>query len=244
MNSATIKPPTCDTLVVVPTYCEKETIVELISAVLRSLACDVLVVDDESPDGTARLVQERFADDRRVSLLSRPGLPRGLGCAYRDGFAQAIGAGYSFIFQMDADFSHDPARLPDFRARAEQADLVIGSRYVAGGDTAGFGRWRRALSRGGSWYARLVLGLPIKDVTGGFKCWRAEALAKLNVAATTSSGFAFQIEMNLRACRSGLRIVELPICFADRRRGFSKMSGKIMLEGLAAVWRLRKTRPE
>ncbi len=244
MSLSVIKPATCNTLVVVPTYCEKDLIVEVVSSIVASVACDVLVVDDDSPDGTASLVRETFARDARVSLLCRQGLPRGLGSAYRDGFQLALEANYAYVVQMDADFSHDPGRLGDFLARAEQADLVIGSRYIAGGNTAGFGRLRRLVSMGGSWYARSILGLPIKDVTGGFKCWRAEALATVNVATTTSRGFAFQIEMNLRAYRRGLKIVEIPIDFSDRRRGKSKMSGKIFVEGLLAVWRLRRTRPE
>ncbi len=242
MSLSVIKPATCDTLVVVPTYCEKDMIVEVVSAIAASVNCDVLVVDDDSPDGTASLVRGTFADDARVSLLCRRGLPRGLGAAYRDGFTLALEAGYAYIVQMDADFSHDPGRLPDMLAQAHQADLVIGSRYMAGGNTAGFGRLRRLVSKGGSWYARRVLGLPVRDVTGGFKCWRAEALAAVDVASTTSRGFAFQIEMNQRAHRRGLKIVELPISFSDRRRGSSKMSGKIFIEGLIAVWRLRKTR--
>lgn len=228
-----------DTLVVIPTYCEKDNIGGVLAAVLDALPCEVLVVDDDSPDGTAEEVASRSKSEPRIHLLVRRGLPRGLGPAYRDGFRWGLEHGHPFLVQMDADFSHDPGRLPALRAACEGADLVIGSRYVPGGATVNWGLLRKAISRGGSLYARTVLGLPIRDVTGGFKCWRAEALEALEPDTVPSTGFAFQIEMNFRAHRRGLRIQELPIQFPDRVRGTSKMSWRILVEGLLAVWRIR-----
>jgi dolichol-phosphate mannosyltransferase len=231
-----------DTLVVIPTYCESENIETLVPAVLDALPCGVLVVDDDSPDGTAALVEKSFGGDPRVSLLVRRGKPRGLGPAYLEGFQLALKRKVRFVIQMDADFSHDPAALPRLREAAESADLVIGSRYVQGGATGDWGMLRRLISRGGSWYARTVLTLPVRDVTGGFKCWRVGALATLDLGRIASTGFAFQIEMNHRAHQLGLRIVEIPIRFSDRERGKSKMSWKIFIEGLSAVWRIRFSR--
>lgn len=236
--------PRNDTLVIVPTFCERENLGRIVPAVLGALDADVLVVDDESPDGTGELADALAADEPRVSVLHRRDRPRGLGEAYRDAFREALGRGYAFIIQMDADFSHDPGSLSGLRAAAAQADLVIGSRYVPGGGAPDWTWSRRLISQGGSLYARLVLGLPIRDVTGGFKCWRAEALARVRPATAAARGFAFQIEMNHRAVRAGLRVVEVPIQFLDRTRGESKMSVRIFAEGLVSVWRIRfKGRP-
>ncbi|HOX45255.1 MAG TPA: polyprenol monophosphomannose synthase [Myxococcota bacterium] len=228
-----------DTLVIVPTYCEKENLSALAGEVLAALACELLVVDDDSPDGTGLLADGLAAREPRLHVLHRVGAPRGLGRAYLDGFRWALERGYGFVAQMDADFSHDPAALVELRRACQEADLAIGSRYVPGGSTPGWSLGRRLISRGGSLYARLVLGLPLRDVTGGFKCWRAEALARLGLDSVEARGFAFQIEMNHRAVRAGLRVREVPIRFVDRQRGVSKMSTRIFLEGLAAVWRIR-----
>jgi dolichol-phosphate mannosyltransferase len=229
-----------DTLVIVPTYCERENLAALVGAALAALACELLVVDDDSPDGTGDLAEELAAREPRVHVLHRRGLPRGLGRAYLDGFRWAFARGYPFVAQMDADFSHDPAALGELRRACDDADLAIGSRYVPGGSTPGWSLRRRLNSRGGSLYARLVLGLPHRDVTGGFKCWRAEALSRLGIDSVEARGFAFQIEMNHRAVQAGLRVREVPIRFVDRARGVSKMSARIFLEGLAAVWRIRR----
>ena len=228
-----------DSLVVLPTYCERENIERIVPAVLQAFECDLLVVDDNSPDGTGQLADQLAADDSRVSVLHRRGRDRGLGCAYRDGFAHALQQGYAHVIQMDADFSHDPGMLPELRRACEQADLAIGSRYVPGGSAPDWSWIRRFISQGGSLYARTVLGLSIRDLTGGFKCWRAEALETVEPATAAAAGFAFQIEMNHRAVRRGLRVVEVPIQFADRVRGDSKMSTRILVEGLLAVWRIR-----
>jgi dolichol-phosphate mannosyltransferase len=228
-----------DTLVVIPTYNEAENVAAILSAVLGALPCEVLVVDDDSPDDTAGFALRFSENEPRIHVLSRRGKPRGLGPAYLDGFAFALDAGFSYIVQMDADFSHEPAALPGLRAAAQDADLAIGSRWVPGGQAGGWKLPRRMISRAGSWYARTALGLRIRDVTSGFKCWRAGALRGIDLATIRSVGFAFQIEMNYRAHRFGLRIVEVPIRFSDRTRGVSKMSMKIFLEGLAGVWRIR-----
>lgn len=238
------KKPQPDTLVIIPTYCERENLGRIVPAVLAALDADVLVVDDESPDGTGGLADELAAAEPRVSALHRRDRPRGLGAAYREAFAEALRRKYPFIVQMDADFSHDPGSLPSLRAAADDADLVIGSRYVPGGGAPDWTWSRRLISQGGSLYSRLVLGLPIRDVTGGFKCWRAAALVRVRPETAAARGFAFQIEMNHRAVRAGLRVREVPIQFMDRTRGESKMSARIFAEGLLAVWRIRfKDRP-
>jgi dolichol-phosphate mannosyltransferase len=232
--------PSC--LVVIPTYCERDNLEALVREVLASIEADVLVVDDDSPDGTGQLADQLAAATDRVSVLHRRGAPRGLGCAYRDGFARALAAGHEFVVQMDADGSHNPAYLPELLAAAARADLVIGSRYVPGGAAPDWTWTRRLISQGGSTYARWLLGLGVADVTGGFKCWRAEALRAVDPASAAARGFAFQIEMNHRAVRSGLRVIEVPIRFRDRQRGRSKMSPGIFVEGLLAVWRIRGSR--
>jgi dolichol-phosphate mannosyltransferase len=228
-----------DALIIVPTYCERENLEPIAGAALAALDSHLLVVDDASPDGTGRLADALAAADGRIHVLHRHGSDRGLGCAYRDAFAWALARDYRYLLQLDADFSHPPADLPRLRAAAAAADLVIGSRYVSGGTTPDWPWQRRLISRGGSLYARTVLGLGIRDVTGGFKCWRAEALRRLQPERTSARGFAFQIEMNHRALAAGLRVVEVPIAFRDRTRGRSKMSARIFAEGLAAVWRIR-----
>lgn len=228
-----------DCTVIVPTYNEAENIGQLIPQILASPRFRVLVVDDGSPDGTGDIVATMAAGDARVGLHRRPG-KLGLGSAYVAGFHRALAEGAEFIFEMDADFSHDPRYLPELRAAAESgADLVIGSRYVPGGGTTDWGLARRIISRGGNLYAGLILSLPVADATGGFRCYRRRVLERLDLTAVRSNGYAFQIEMAYRAHRAGFRIAEVPIIFPDRRVGRSKMSRRIVIEALINVWKLR-----
>jgi dolichol-phosphate mannosyltransferase len=230
---------TTDATVVVPTYNEAENIQDLIDAILQHSRFRVLVVDDASPDGTGDRVLELARQDPRIGLLARPG-KMGLGTAYLDGFRRAVAEGAEFIFEMDADFSHDPKYLPQLLEAAEQRyDLVIGSRYVPGGGTTDWGLGRRLISRGGNLYAGLILGLPIVDSTGGFRCYRRRVLETLDLDAVCSNGYAFQVEMAYRTLKAGFRVGEVPIIFPDRRVGQSKMSRRIVIEALINVWRLR-----
>lgn len=232
-------------LVVVPTYNEAANLAPLVGEILLvgdllgEPQISVLIIDDNSPDGTGGLAEGlREAHRGRVDVLHR--LQKlGLGTAYVVGFRYALASNYDYVVQMDADFSHDPSLLPRLLRAARDADVVLGSRYVAGGDVQHWPLWRQLLSRAGSHYARLVLGLTASDLTGGFKCFRREALAALDLSAIKSNGYSFQIEVTYRCARHGLRIVEVPITFADRRRGLSKMSGRIVWEALLVVWRLR-----
>lgn len=228
-----------DCTVVIPTYNERENIAELIQRILEGSRFRVLVVDDNSPDGTAAVVADLAADEPRVGLLLRPE-KRGLGSAYVAGFRRALAEGAAFICEMDADFSHDPSYLPQLLAAAEtRYDLALGSRYVPGGGTTDWGIIRQLISRGGNLYARAILGLPVMDATGGFRCYRRRVLETINLDDIQSNGYAFQIELVYRALRAGFRIGELPIIFPDRRVGRSKMSKRIVLEALINVWRLR-----
>ncbi len=228
-----------DCTVVIPTYNERENIAELIQRILEMSRFRVLVVDDNSPDGTAGIVADMAADEPRVGLLLRPE-KRGLGSAYVAGFRRALAEGAAYICEMDADFSHDPAYLPQLLAAAEtRYDLALGSRYVPGGGTTDWGIVRQMISRGGNLYARAILGLPVMDATGGFRCYRRRVLETINLDDIQSNGYAFQIELVYRTMRAGFRIGELPIIFPDRRVGRSKMSKRIVLEALINVWRLR-----
>lgn len=226
-------------LVILPTYNEAENLQVLIPAILAYGGFDILVVDDASPDGTGA-VADRLADGHagRVAVLHRP-RKLGLGSAYVVGFKHALATGYDAVFEMDADLSHDPADLPRLLAALEAADVVIGSRYISEGGTRHWSLLRRAISRGGSLYARLVLGLPVHDATSGFKCFRRTALEALDLDAIRSNGYAFQVELKYRCAQRGLRIVELPIVFVERRVGRSKLSKWIVLEAAWIVWRLR-----
>jgi dolichol-phosphate mannosyltransferase len=227
--------------VILPTYNEAENIGPITSAVLASLpGAILLVVDDESPDGTGRLADALAAADPRVRVRHRA-LKQGLGRAYLDGFAVALAGGAATVVQMDADFSHDPAALPSLISPvvAGDADLAIGSRYVSGGAVLDWGFGRRLVSRGGSLFARVVLGLRQNDLTGGFKAWRATTLAAVPFDGVHAGGYVFQIEMTFRASRAGARIVEVPITFRDRRVGQSKMSRRIVVEALVVVVQLR-----
>lgn len=230
---------TAECTVVVPTYDERENIGPLVERILQLPRFRVLVVDDSSPDGTAEIVAALASDEPRVDLLSRSG-KLGLGTAYVAGFRRALADGAQYIFEMDADFSHDPAYLPALLAAAESRyDLVLGSRYVRGGGTTDWGLARQLISRGGNFYARLILGLPVMDATGGFRCYRRRVLEAIDLDAIQSNGYSFQIEMVYRSVRAGFSVGEVPITFPDRRVGRSKMSRRIVLEALLTVWKLR-----
>jgi len=231
--------PTDRCLVVVPTYDEAENIDRLLDAVRRAVpGADVLVVDDNSPDGTAALVARRSDFAEQVWLLERPG-KAGLGSAYRAGFAWGLAHGYDRIAQMDADLSHPPERLPALFAALDDADVAVGSRYVTDGGVEHWAWQRRLLSWAGNLYVRLVLGTGVRDNTAGFKAFRRDALVDIGVLASASNGYSFQIENTWRATQAGLRVVEVPITFTDRTDGQSKMSGAIAFEALSRVllWR-------
>ena len=231
--------PGVGALVILPTYNERENLPLIVPAVLDVLEeAHVLVVDDQSPDGTGSVADELAAADGRVHVLHREG-PRGLGPAYIDGFRWALSHEYTHVFEMDADFSHRPQHLPAMLAAAEQADLVLGCRYMDGGGIEGWELHRRLISRGGNLYARLVLGLNHRDLTSGFKCFRREVLASLDLDAVHTVGYGFQIELTWRAIQRGFSVVEVPIIFPDRERGTSKMSSAIFAEAALGVWRLR-----
>ncbi|MDG1479214.1 MAG: polyprenol monophosphomannose synthase [Myxococcota bacterium] len=226
-------------LVIVPTYNEKENISQIVPAILDAVPdANILIVDDHSPDGTGVIADQLAADDDRIYVVHRDG-PRGLGRAYLHGFRWALARDYQFIFEMDADFSHQPRYLPDFLAAAADADLVLGCRYMEGGGIEGWGLHRLILSRGGNRYARTVLGLPQRDLTGGFKCFRRAVLETMPLDDIRSVGYCFQIELTWRAIRSGFRIGEVPIVFPDRTAGVSKMSMAIAWEGVVGVWKMR-----
>ena len=227
--------------VVLPTYQEAENIGPIAAAILEALpGATLLVVDDGSPDGTGRLADEMSSADARIRVRHRS-VKAGLGRAYLDGFARALEGGAEIVVQMDADFSHDPAVLPDLIAPVVQgaADVVIGSRYAPGGGVMDWSLARRVISRGGSVFARTVLRLGPRDLTGGFKAWRASTLAEVPFDGVHAGGYVFQIEMTFRADRAGARILEVPITFRDRRVGQSKMSRRIIVEALVVVVQLR-----
>jgi dolichol-phosphate mannosyltransferase len=229
------------TWVVLPTYNEADNIEGIAQAILEALpAATLLVVDDASPDGTGRIADELAVRDPRIRVLHRPG-KQGLGRAYLDGFNVALTGGAAVIVQMDADWSHDPAALPSLVRPIvdDKADLVIGSRYTRGGSVVDWGLARRAISRGGSVFARTMLRLDPHDLTGGFKAWRASTLATIPFEGVHAGGYVFQIEMTFRASRMGARVREVPITFRDRRVGQSKMSRRIIVEALIVVVTLR-----
>jgi dolichol-phosphate mannosyltransferase len=225
-------------VVLLPTYNERDNVPRIVPAILAAAPVDVCVVDDNSPDGTGRLADELARADARVKVLHRPS-KQGLGKAYLDGFRWALAQGYERILEMDADFSHPPRYLPDFLRLAETHDLVLGSRWVKGGGTERWPLSRQLISRGGSLYARLWLGVGIRDLTGGFKCFRREVLEAVDLDAVRTSGYAFQIEMTYRAMKKGFRVVETPIVFVERDTGVSKMSRRIVIEAVLTVPRLR-----
>ena len=227
-------------LICIPTYNERENLESLVSAVHGSLPeADLLVIDDNSPDGTGALADQLAARDPKLSVLHRAG-KLGLGTAYLEGFKLGLAKDYEYFFEMDCDFSHDPKYLPALLAAARTgADLVLGSRWVTGGGTENWGVGRKIISRGGSFYARTILGIDIRDVTGGFKCFRRKVLEALPLDSVRTQGYGFQIEMTYRAIKSGFQVVEVPIVFVDRRVGQSKMSRGIFLEAMKMVWKLR-----
>jgi dolichol-phosphate mannosyltransferase len=226
-------------LVIIPTYNERENIQEMLTRLLAlPFGLEVLIVDDHSPDGTASLVREWQARDRRVHLLERPG-KLGLGSAYRDGFRYALQHGAEYVFEMDADFSHDPDSIGDFLEHAAEADLVIGSRYLHGVTVVNWPLSRLVLSYTANLYTRLVTGLPVTDATAGFKCFRRRALEAIRLDRVRSDGYSFQIEMSFKCWKKGFRIKEIPIVFVDRRAGVSKMNRRIVWEAAWMVWRLR-----
>ncbi len=227
-------------LLIVPTYNERDNVRDVAQEFLEPLpGSELLFVDDASPDGTGEVIEEIRAKDPRVHALHREG-KLGLGTAYLEGFAFGLERGFDYLVEMDADFSHDPRHLPALVDLCRQgADVAVGSRYVEGGGTVNWGIGRQALSRGGGLYARTVLGVSIRDLTSGFVCYRREALEALDLADVQSNGYSFQIEMKYRAVKAGLRVVEHPIVFVDRRVGQSKMSRAIFAEALLMVWKLR-----
>jgi dolichol-phosphate mannosyltransferase len=227
-------------VVIVPTYNEGHNIRALIAAVLATdPRLDLLIVDDNSPDGTGDIVEGIGKEQCRVHLLRRPG-KMGLGTAYRDGFRWALAKDYELIFEMDADFSHSPSHLPEFLAASEKADFVLGSRYLDGKVTVvNWPMSRLLLSYGANIYARIVTGLRLWDATGGFKCFHRRVLEAIDLSDVRSNGYAFQIEMSFRAVRKGFKPIEIPIVFTDRTEGESKMSGHIVREAVLMVWRLR-----
>lgn len=227
------------TIVVIPTYNERDNIENIVEEVLKvDSNINALVVDDNSPDGTADAVKKMQRNNERVHLIVRAG-KMGLGTAYCDGFAYALDRGFEAIMEMDADFSHDPNEIPNFLEALKTNDLVIGSRYVNGVNVVNWPLSRLILSYGANIYTQIITGMPIKDATGGFKCFRADALRKIDLKSIRSNGYGFQIEMNYRMRKLGARIKEIPIVFIDRRSGVSKMSKKIILEAVFLVWKLR-----
>jgi dolichol-phosphate mannosyltransferase len=224
---------------ILPTYNEADNLDALVRAVLSQLVGTglrhtILVVDDSSPDGTGEIADRLASDLAPVRVLHRA-RKQGLGRAYLEGFGLALDSGADLVIEMDADFSHDPADVPRLIAAAGAADLVLGSRYVTGGGVENWGLFRRLLSRGGCAYARLLLGIPVRDLTGGFKCFTRRVLEAIDLAEVHADGYAFQIELTYRAVRAGFRVAEVPILFRERREGASKMSARVTLE---AVWKV------
>lgn len=233
-------------VVVVPTYNERANLPPLVEELLRHDNLRILVVDDDSPDGTGEEADRIAARCRRFSVLHRRGR-RGLGLSYVDGFRAAIEAGATHVLQMDADLSHDPADIPRLLDAAGTADLVVASRYVPGGELRNWPWHRRLLSAFANHYVRFITRVPIRDCTSGFRCWRRELLLRIPLDRIVSDGYAFQVELAWEACRASARIRELPIVFVERRRGASKMSSRVILESAILPWRLslgsRRSRP-
>jgi dolichol-phosphate mannosyltransferase len=228
------------TLVVTPTYNEKDNLGRFVEAVRGALPeADVLVVDDNSPDGTGDLADALAAKDPKVRVIHRPG-KMGLGTAYVQAFTRGLAEGYDRFFEMDADLSHDVRYLPEFvRALDLGFDVVIGSRNIPGGNVEGWGPGRHFISKGGSFYSRTILGLPVRDLTSGYKAYSRRALEAIALEEIDSNGYSFQIEMTYRALRRGMTVKEVPIVFVDRTLGQSKMSRKVFLEAIGMVWKLR-----
>jgi dolichol-phosphate mannosyltransferase len=231
--------PSKKSLVIVPTYNELENIPKLIPKILqKDEGIDVLIVDDNSPDGTADFVEEQWKINKRIHLIRRNG-KMGLGTAYIEGFKFALKKGYDYIFEMDADFSHNPKELLNFLKEIENADLVLGSRYKNGVNVVNWPMRRLLLSYFANVYTRIITGLPVKDATGGYKCFRREVLEAIDLDKVKSNGYAFQIEVTFKAWKKGFRVKEISIIFIDRVKGTSKMSRKIVREAITMVWKLR-----
>jgi dolichol-phosphate mannosyltransferase len=226
-------------LVIVPTYNEKENIERIVPEILdKDPSIDILIVDDNSPDGTGKIADKLSLENERILVLHRE-KKSGLGTAYLAGFKYALENGYDYIFEMDADFSHDPSYLPQFLEALKESDLVLGSRYACGVNVINWPMSRLLLSYYANVYSRWVTGLPLKDATGGFKCFRRKVLEEISLDKVHSEGYSFQIEMSFRAWKKGFKIKEIPIVFWDRRAGTSKMSKKIVREAIWMVWKLR-----
>lgn len=227
-------------LIIIPTYNELQNITKLIPALFALPADNIhlLIVDDNSPDGTGDYIEGLAKNDSRIHLLRRP-RKMGLGTAYTDGFKYAIKEGYDYIFEMDADFSHDPKEIPNFLREIENADVVLGSRYLTGVNVINWPMQRLLLSWFANLYTKVITGMPVSDSTGGFKCFRREVLEAIDLSRIKSNGYAFQIEMNFKSWKKGFRIKEIPIIFMDRHMGKSKMSRKIVREAVVLVWKLR-----
>jgi dolichol-phosphate mannosyltransferase len=226
-------------LVVIPTYNEADNLPQLLPIVLKlGSHFSILIVDDGSPDGTGKLVKEMQKTEPRIHLIERPG-KMGLGTAYVAGFKYAIANSFDYVFEMDADFSHDPNELPRMLEKAEEYDLVIGSRYISGVNVVNWPMRRLLLSYFANIYTRVITGMPVRDATGGYKCFKRKVLESIDLDAIHSNGYAFQIEMNFKTWRKGYRIHEIPIIFVDRRIGVSKMSKRIVYEAVWMVWRLK-----
>jgi len=226
-------------LIIIPTYNESENIEKIVDEVLKKdPSIDVLIVDDNSPDGTGDLADKMAEQNSRILVLHRE-KKAGLGTAYKAGFRYALENGYDHVFEMDADFSHDPKCLPDFLEAIKEVDLVLGSRYISGVNVINWPMSRLLLSYFANVYTRWVTGLPVRDATGGFKCFRRKVLESIELDKVKSEGYSFQIEMSFRAWKKGFKIKEIPIIFEDRREGKSKMSKKIVREAIWMVWKLR-----
>jgi len=226
-------------VIIVPTYNEIENVQRLVDGIYTHQPdVHILFVDDNSPDGTADLIQKMMEVNKRIHILQRPN-KEGLGRAYIAGFKVALEKGFQYIFEMDADFSHDPKEIPIFLAAIEDQDLVLGSRYIRGVNVVNWPLSRLLLSYFANMYTRIVTGLPIQDATGGFKCFRSSVLETINLDTIQSNGYGFQIELSFKAWRKGFRIKEIPIIFIDRQFGESKLSRNIMWEAIFLVWKLR-----
>jgi len=227
------------TLIIIPTYNELENLPRLLPDVLsKEEAIHILIVDDNSPDGTAAFVENEMKNNNRIHLIKRSS-KQGLGTAYIAGFKFAIQNGYDFIFEMDADFSHDPKEIPRFLDEIKSADVILGSRYINGVNVINWPMRRLLLSSFANLYTRIITGMPVHDATGGYKCFRRIVLEAINLEKVTSNGYAFQIEMSFKAWKKGFKLKEIPIIFVDRVKGKSKMSKKIVREAVTMVWKLR-----
>ena len=226
-------------IVVIPTYNESKNIVRIIDKIFSVHdEIDVLVVDDNSPDGTGKLVRDKMQESNRIHLIEREG-KMGLGTAYLAGFRYSLDHGYDYIMEMDADFSHNPEEIPNFLKSIQEYDVVLGSRYIKGVNVVNWPLKRLLLSYFANLYTRVITGMNVKDATGGFKCFRATALSKINFDDVKSNGYSFQIEMTYRLWKKGAKVKEIPIIFVDRLEGESKMSKKIVYEAIFMVWKLK-----